>query len=309
MKRLLLAMTTVALVMGLAAPAVLAANPPPAARGEVLIAINGNLTVAADERCRCGRRDQRHGHCPRAGSEPRRRERFGGPPGRHGPERVRDRRHPDARSGTTVTGDVRTVNATVSQDPSAVVGGSIRNADADLVGFAWAIIPLIILFVLGFALVTIVAGLALAGLGSRQVRSAEALIRNDLGMTIVFGLAGLVVIPIAAVLAMITVIGAPLGLAILFMVWPAAAFGGYLVAGIWIGEWLLYRHAASRPHRPYLAATVGLVVLQVAGFVPFVIPIASLVGSGALLLLAWRTLREPGPRAIPAPTLPQPTGI
>ena len=162
---------------------------------------------------------------------------------------------------------------------------------------------------LGFALATIVAGLALAGLGSRQVRSAESLIRNEPAMTIVFGLAGLVVVPIVAVLAMITVIGAPLGLAILFMVWPAAAFGGYLVAGIWIGEWLLYRHSTSRPDRPYLAATVGLVVLQIAGFVPFVVPIASLVGFGAVLLLAWRTLREPGPRAIPTPTLPQPTSI
>ncbi len=309
MKRLLLAITTVALVMGLAAPAVLAANPPAASGGEVLIAINGNLTVPAVEQTDAvlvingtatvlGQAKSLvvlNGSAVLQGATVQNVFVTGG--------------NLTLGPGTTVTGDIRTVNATVSQDPSAVVSGSIRNADADVVGFAWAIIPLIILFMLGFALVTIVAGLALAGLGSRQVRSAESLIRNELGLTIVFGVAGLVVIPIAAVLAMITVIGAPLGLAILFMAWPAAAFGGYLVAGIWIGEWLLYRHSTSRPDRPYLAATIGLVVLQIAGFVPFVVPIASLVGFGAVLLLAWRTLRGPGPQAVPSPTLPQPSGI
>ena len=114
--------------------------------------------------------------------------------------------------------------------------------------------PMVVLFVLGLALVTLVAGLALAALGARQVRSAEALISHQPGETILFGLAGLVVIPVVAILAMITIIGAPLGLAVLFMVWPAAAFAGYLVAGIWIGEWLLYRGTSERPERPYLAA-------------------------------------------------------
>ena len=61
------------------------------------------------------------------------------------------------------------------------------------------------------------------------------MITKQPGETLLFGLAGLFVIPIVAILAMITVIGAPLGLAILLMVWPAAAFAGYLVAAIWIG--------------------------------------------------------------------------
>jgi hypothetical protein len=180
MNRLLLAITAVALVMGLAAPAVLAANPPTASRGEVLIAINGNLTVPADEQTDAvvvingtatvlGHAKSvvvLKGSAVLQGATVQSVFVTGGTV-TLGP-------------GTTVTGDVRTINATVSQDPSAVVSGSIRNADADLIGFAWAIIPLIILFVLGFALATIVAGLALAGLGSRQVRSAESLIRNEL---------------------------------------------------------------------------------------------------------------------------------
>ncbi len=308
MKRLLLIMTTVALVMGLAAPAVLAADPTATQSGQVLIAINGNITVPLDEQADAvlvtrgtatilGHVDNLvvlDGSAVLQGATVRNVFVTGGTV-TLGP-------------GTTVTGDVRTINATVTRDPTAVVGGSVRAADADLVGFAWAILPAIILLMLGFALVTIVAGLALAGLASRQVRSAESLIRHEPGKTVLFGLGGLVLIPLVAVLAMITIIGAPLGLAILFMVWPAAAYAGYLVAGIWIGEWLLYRQSAVRPDRPYLAATIGLVVLQIVGIVPFVVPLASLVGFGAVLLLAWRTFRQPTPRPIAAPPAPQPMG-
>ena len=112
---------------------------------------------------------------------------------------------------------------------------------------------------LGLALVTIVSGLALAALAARQVRSAETLMNTEPVLTFVVGVAGLIVIPVVAILAMITIVGAPLGLAILLVVWPAAAVAGYLVAGIWIGEWLLERVGTrERPTRPYLAAVVGL---------------------------------------------------
>lgn len=122
-------------------------------------------------------------------------------------------------------------------------------------------------------------------------------------------MAGLVIIPVVAILSMITVVGAPLGLAILFMVWPAAAFAGYLVAAIWLGEWLLYRNAGEPPARPYLAAILGLIVLQVITFVPFVGPIASLFGFGAVLLLAWRTFRQPSAaRPVTSPPATQPMG-
>jgi len=212
-------------------------------------------------------------------------------------------------AGTTVTGDVRTLNTTTTVDPAAQVGGSVSSLETDLVAAAAVLAPMMVLFVLGLALVTLVAGLALAALGARQVRAAEALITHQPGETILFGLAGLVVIPLLAILAMITIIGAPLGLAVLFMVWPAAAFAGYLVAGIWIGEWLLYRGATVRPDRPYLAAVLGLVILQVISLVPFVGAIASLFGFGAVLLLAWRVFRQPSqPRPVTTPPATQPLG-
>src|SRR4029078_8422521 len=142
-------------------------------------------------------------------------------------------------------------------------------ADKAVLGGGGCVAPAFVLFMLGFALVTLVAGLALAALASRQVRSAESLISREPGQTLLVGIAGLVVIPAVAILSMITVIGAPLGLSILFVVWPAAAYAGYLVAGIFIGEWLLNRNVAERPGRPYLAAIGGVIVLEIIRLLSF----------------------------------------
>jgi hypothetical protein len=210
---------------------------------------------------------------------------------------------------TTVTGDVRTLDTTVSADPAATIGGSIASIDQDLISAGAALVPALWLFLLGLVLATLVVGLALAALGARQVRTAESLISHEPAQTFLVGLAGLVIIPLIAILAILTIIGAPLGLAILLVVWPAAAFAGYLVAGIWIGEWLLYRGSTNRPERPYLAAVVGLLVLQLLSIIPFVGAIASLFGFGAVLLMAWRTFRQPSQaQPIVSPPTSQPMG-
>ena len=212
-------------------------------------------------------------------------------------------------AASTVTGDIRTLNSTVTVDPAASVGGKVSSLEGDLVAATAILVPMALLFVLGFVVVSLAAGLALAALGARQVRAAERLISHEPGQTLLVGIAGLVIVPVIAILAMITVVGAPLGFAIMFMVWPAAAYLGYLVAGIWIGEWLLYRGDRPAPERPYMAAVVGILLLQIISLVPFVGAIASLFGFGAVLLLAWRVFRQPSPAS---PTVaagtPQPMG-
>ena len=308
MKRLLLIIATVAILMGLAAPTVLAADPGEH-NGQVLMAFNGNVTVPAGEVADAV--FVTNGTATIAGDVKSVVVLSGTAVLQGGTiENVFVTSGTvTIGAGTTISGDVRTLDATVTQDPTAVVGGTVRAADADLIAFGAAIVPLIVLFFLGFALVTIVAALALAALAARQVRNAEALISQEPAETFVFGLAGLVIVPLGAILAMATIIGLPLGLAILLMVWPAAAFAGYLVAGIWIGEWLLYRGGTHRPERPYLASVLGLIVLQVAAIVPFVVPIASLFGFGAVLLLAWRTFRQHGGSPVVAPPTTQPMGV
>jgi hypothetical protein len=293
MRRLSIVAAVAALLMLLAAPTVLAADPGIAKGDRVLLAFNGDVTVPAGEKAAFVLVT---GGTATVAGDVQTVVVFDGKAVLQGAtvkEVFVSGGSVSIDAGTTVSGDVRTLNSTTAVDPAATIGGSVSSVETDLVAAAAVIAPLMVLFLLGLALVTLVAGLALAALGARQVRAAEALITHEPLETVLFGLAGLVLIPLLAVLAMITVIGAPLGLAILLMVWPAAAFAGYLVAGIWIGEWLLYRGAAERPERPYLAAVLGLVLLQVISLIPFVGAIASLFGFGAVLFLAWRVFRQP----------------
>ena len=291
MRRLLPVLAVAALAMSLAAPAVLAAEPEFDQTGRVLMSFGGDVTIPSGQQADFVLVT---GGTATVGGEVQTLVVLDGAAVLEGAtlESVFvTGGSVTIDAGTTVTGDVRTLDATVTQDPAATVGGEVSSMENDLIAATAVLAPAILLFMLGLALVTIVAGLALAALGARQVRAAEALITREPGETLVFGLAGLIVIPLVAVLAIITVIGAPLGLAILLMVWPAAAFAGYLVAAIWIGEWLLYRGGAERPARPYMAAVLGLIVLWVISLVPFAGAIASLFGFGAVLLLAWRTFR------------------
>jgi hypothetical protein len=196
---------------------------------------------------------------------------------------------------TTILGDVMHFDATVTGADIADVQGSVNDMAGDLAAFgAFLAISAIVLWI-GVGIATLLFGLLVAGLAARQVRAATALISREPVLTGVVGLLSLVVVPVVAVLAMITVIGAPTGLALLFIVWPAVAFIGYVVAAIWLGEWLLNRRAGAVPaDRPYAATAVGLVVAFVIGFVPLVTPIMSIFGFGAVILAAWRTLVRRG---------------
>jgi hypothetical protein len=211
--------------------------------------------------------------------------------------------------GTVVSGDVRTLDATVQQVGDAEVIGDVRDVSLELVAIGAILAPAFLLFAIGGALAAIVAGLGLAGLASRQVRAAEELISKQPWLTLLVGFVAMIAVPILAVLAMITIIGAPLGLGILFGLWPMTAFIGYLVAAIWIGEWVLRQTSPGvTRERPYLAAVIGVVLLAFLSVVPLLTTVASLFGFGAVILLAWRVFRG-GVRPQTLPTqAPAPMG-
>lgn len=199
-----------------------------------------------------------------------------------------------AVDGTSVVrGDIMTLDASTAVDPAAAIGGRIRDLAPDIAGIGLVLGPALVLLYIGFALAAVAAALLLAGLAARQVRAAEDLIRREPLLTIIVGVLGLFVPILLLVVLTATVIGAPLAFGIAFGLWPLAAFIGYLVAGIAIGDWMVGRLSPGViRERPYLAAVVGLLVLEVAGIVPLVSAVATLFGYGAVLLLAWRTVRS-----------------
>ncbi len=221
----------------------------------------------------------------------------------------------DLLAGTSV-GDVSTWRGTVTQDPTATVSGRTTRFETDLAALAILLVPLVLALTVGLALSAIVAALLVAAFASRQVRDAEAQITRRPGHSLLAGIAGTVVLPIFGGLLILSIIGAPIGFALLFGILPVLAFVGWLIAAIWVGEWLLERSRGERETgRPYRAAVLGVIVLAIASIVPFVSTIATLFGFGALLLVGWQILRPQQPElpgqpveSFVGPMAPAPSG-
>jgi len=213
----------------------------------------------------------------------------------------------DLGPNTIVRNDVFTLDSLVHKEGNAAVQGEVRDIATQLVGIGFVLGPLLLLLFIGFAIATVAAALLVAALGARQVRAAEALISHQPGEALVAGVLGIFVPILLLVGLFVSVVGVPLALGILFVAWPLVAFLGYIVAGIWIGDWVLAR---SQPgvvrERPYLAAILGLVLLSIMGLFPPLSAIASLFGYGAVVLLAWRTFRHHGLEGSIAPTASTP---
>lgn len=209
------------------------------------------------------------------------------------------------QEGSEVLGDVRSIESTVTQADGVVIGGDIKGIDAELLAVGAFLAPAMILFAVGMALATVVAGLLLAAVGARQVRAAERVIAGEPLKAFGVGLLGVIVIPILAILAIVTIVGAPLGLGVLLGFLPLLAFVGFLVAGIFLGEEVLGTRKEPAAGHPYAGALLGILVLQVIGIVPFVgglvTGVASLLGFGAILILAWRVGRGTGTVETAAP--------
>jgi hypothetical protein len=214
----------------------------------------------------------------------------------------------EARAGTVILGELQRLDSTVHQQGNAEIVGGITDLTDVFVEAGAVLAPALILLWIGFGLAAIAAALFLAAIATRQVREAEQLMARDPLMTFAVGLVGAIAVPVAAVLLLVTVVGAPLGLGVLFAVLPLLAYAGYLVAAIWTGEWVLRRVSPGpEPERPYLGAVIGVAILGVIGLVPWlglIVTVASILGFGALLRLGFRAMRGT-PRAAPA-TAPAP---
>jgi len=93
--------------------------------------------------------------------------------------------------------------------------------------------------------------------------------------------------------AIAAAVGLFIGLPVVVLLAGLAGPIGWIVAAIWIGDWLVQRiRGAVEPERPYLAAVIGVIVLGIGGLIPLVTLIASLFGFGAVLLLGWRVVRH-----------------
>ena len=172
--------------------------------------------------------------------------------------------------GSTVLGDVRSIESTVTQAEGTEIAGDVKGVDAELIALGAFLGPALLLFAIGLLLASLVAGLLLVAVGTRQVRAAEQVIAAEPLKVFGTGLFAAIRIPILAIVAIVTIVGAPLGLGVLLGALPLLAFVGFLVGGIFLGEELLGTRKEPAAARPYRGALLGIVLLQVIGLVPFV---------------------------------------
>lgn len=206
---------------------------------------------------------------------------------------------------TMIRNDVRLIDAEMTRALDvAILGETKYDLDAYPLGQGFASV-VNFLFLLGVTLAVMLAGLAAAAIAGRQMRAASTAMTHEFGKTMLAGLVIWIAVPALAALAFVTVVGIPTSMTIFLIVLPAFAFLGTLVAGIRLGDAIIARaRGSAEPGHPYWAATVGLGILLLLSWIPFVaaivVPIAAFVGGGAVALTAWRAISGKG---APTPTI------
>ena len=200
---------------------------------------------------------------------------------------------PRARVG----GDVLYADKKPTLASGASVGGKVKRVDAGKatgeIGLAATIGIWIAVTISGLLL-----GFLLLGLFPRAAATVYDTAQRRVGAAFGFGLLAFIVIPIVAVVLLITVVGLPLGFLLLLAIAPIYAIA-YIAASYAVGQRIL------GPERSrFLAFLTGFAILRVVALIPFlgglVGFLTTVFGLGLLLLAAGRGRRAPG-AAEPAP--------
>jgi hypothetical protein len=210
------------------------------------------------------------------------------------------------RSGAEVGGDLVT-NSTPTIEDGATVRGTqtsvVTRFDVDVVGFAGRLA-----WWVGYSVSSLVLGLLLLAFAPRLESKVRAAVNQRLGLSIGWGAGLFFLLPIGAVLLLVTIVGIPLGLFTML----ALAFiytVGYVVAATAVGGRILRDPTTSR----FFTFLAGWLPLRLLALIPFVGGwlwfLASAWGLG-LLAVAIRsgdpTVAPPAIPTAPVPPAPPP---
>ncbi len=200
--------------------------------------------------------------------------------GRVGGDLVYSDDRPRVAQGAVVEGETRRVDVTEIIDPFR--------------GFAARVALWI-----AFSVSSLALGMLLMWLAPRALEAASWVARTATGPAIGAGLAAFFGLPAAAVLAIATIVGIPLGVALLLALLPLYAIG-YTTSA-----WLLGRGIVKSPRGRVPAFLAGWGILRLVALIPWVGAFAwfcaTVFGLGALTIALWRSRRGAvGPAGTPA---------
>jgi hypothetical protein len=203
-------------------------------------------------------------------------------------------------SSAHIGGDLVTQSSPQVQRGATVVGRQ-RNVATRLDVEGFGVASRFVWWV-GYSASSLFLGLLLLLLFPALDAAAVRVWRERAGEAVGFGVAAFFLLPIVAVLLLVTIVGIPLGLFLLLglaLVYTV----GYVAGAVVVGRLLL-----KPPTSRFLAFLLGWVILRAIGLVPvlggFVWLVASLVGLGVLAVAARRAAPAAAPPASPPPPPP-----
>ena len=140
--------------------------------------------------------------------------------------------------------------------PGASVGGMVTKEDWADAANGWGWVSLLGWW-LAVSVSTLIVGALLVWLAPGALHAAERAVRERLGATIGWGVAIAIGVPLLAILALVTLVGIPFGLALLLAAIPVLAVA--YATGAWIAGRRMLR---SRSTSPWLALLAGWGVLR-----------------------------------------------
>jgi hypothetical protein len=200
----------------------------------------------------------------------------------------------ELQSGANVTGDVVSQNDPVVAS-GATIGGTTKRlqTNTNWEGFGWAGK---LAWWLAVSISTLVVGLLLVWLIGRGAATVLEAGRTRIGPSVGLGLLLFFGLPLLAVIALVTVVGIPLGLGLLAALLLIYALG-YSAAA-----WILGRSLVREPTAWAVAFLAGWAILRVVALIPVLGGLAwfaaVVFGLGALAVAIWRA-RTPS-RTAPA---------
>jgi hypothetical protein len=203
-----------------------------------------------------------------------------------------------------IGGDVVLINGELSQADGAVIAGRVVERSGASIGAEFSRVTAAVSLIgwLGMTLLFVAVALGWAALGGRQLSDIAGLLGARPGLAAVAAVIFWIAVPVVAFVAFVTVIGIPIGIALLLVVLPLLWGLGYVTTGTRLGFFLadLRRTRPDLAH-PYLEAVLGVVIFQLIGLIPIlggiVVALAGLFGAGAIVVHAWRRIGTPRNRA------------
>ena len=194
-------------------------------------------------------------------------------------------------AGGRVNGDLSYVDEKPLITVPGAVGGKTEKLKFDDIFTPWSAIAAWIALWLAVSVSSLLLGLALLWLAPRSLEAALEVARTSTGPAIGIGLAVFFGLPAVAVLLMITLLGIPLGIAVLLSLLPIYAIG-YTASAYALG-----RAIVKPPTGRFLAFLAGWGILRVIALIPVLGGLAwfaaTVFGLGALTIALWRSRRGP----------------